>query len=372
MKITILFLIVAIAVGWTEAQGYGQSSSASSRQQKSGRRVVVVDSASSDSDDSGDDSQDIPVVAAPRVRKPIIRLPPVHGWVKASGGASASSNSNGSDQDQDTSDDSGADDDNSAQLMAAGGRQPKVYVQPVSGSQSGSGRRRPAQVNVAATANQVQGPVGGGPIITGVVYPPIVEGGSPPPQVPGVWDALDQLRGRPAYGVDEIQDLLAAAKPDVDYPIIADIPDQISFSCANVKQAGYYADTDFRCQVFRRCDIDGVETSYLCPNQTLYNQITLVCDWFYNVACANSAKFQDYSNSRLYHSDWLLFDTPPEKDGVDAAQVSAVYTANTGRGKVSGSHHSSSSSSQHHSSSSHTQGGQRAQLEAASVNQPNY
>ena len=81
---------------------------------------------------------------------------------------------------------------------------------------------------------------------TGAVYPEIVEGGSPPPQNPSIWDALDVLRGGPHVPDDQVTDLLTNAKPDVDYPVLSDIPDVKSFSCVNVKQAGYYADTDYR------------------------------------------------------------------------------------------------------------------------------
>ena len=81
---------------------------------------------------------------------------------------------------------------------------------------------------------------------TGAVYPEIVEGGSPPPQNPSIWDALDVLRGGPHVPDDQVTDLLTNAKPDVDYPVLSEIPDVKSFSCVNVKQAGYYADTDFR------------------------------------------------------------------------------------------------------------------------------
>lgn len=70
----------------------------------------------------------------------------------------------------------------------------------------------------------------------GVVYPDIVSpGGIPPPQNPGVWDALDLLRGRGALISDEIQLILATAQPGKDYPILSDLPDT-SFNCANVKQ----------------------------------------------------------------------------------------------------------------------------------------
>ena len=44
----------------------------------------------------------------------------------------------------------------------------------------------------------------------------------------------------------------------------------------------------------------------------------------------SSAQFIDYTNSRLYHSDWLLFDTPADADlsSVDASQLAAVTTGN--------------------------------------------
>ena len=34
-----------------------------------------------------------------------------------------------------------------------------------------------------------------------------------------------------------------------------------------------------------RCDLNGKRTSYLCGNTTVFNQITLVCDYWFNVDC---------------------------------------------------------------------------------------
>ena len=31
--------------------------------------------------------------------------------------------------------------------------------------------------------------------------------------------------------------------------------------------------------------------SFLCPNGTLFNQQYFVCDWWFNVDCANTARF---------------------------------------------------------------------------------
>ena len=54
--------------------------------------------------------------------------------------------------------------------------------------------------------------------------------------------------------------------------------------------------------------------------------MTLFLWWMFS-----SAQFVDYSNSRLYHSDWLLFDTPADADvsSVDASQLATVSAANS-------------------------------------------
>ncbi|XP_055342616.1 uncharacterized protein LOC129591109 [Paramacrobiotus metropolitanus] len=119
-----------------------------------------------------------------------------------------------------------------------------------------------------------------------------------------VWDLL-----KPPLNAVQSQAALATAQPGRSYPTYSYIP-ATSFQCGQEKQAGYYADTETECQVFHRCDLDGVMTSYLCPNKTIFNQITLVCDFFYNVECARSSEFVDFANSRLY-SNGPLFESPP-------------------------------------------------------------
>lgn len=48
--------------------------------------------------------------------------------------------------------------------------------------------------------------------------------------------------------------------------------------------AGYYADTETRCQVFHVCtsipNADPIKASFLCPNGTLFNQEAFVCQWY--------------------------------------------------------------------------------------------
>ncbi|XP_055331901.1 uncharacterized protein LOC129583875 [Paramacrobiotus metropolitanus] len=127
------------------------------------------------------------------------------------------------------------------------------------------------------------------------------------PQNPGVWQALDQLRGSSAPSAADIQRIMANAVPGRDYPMLAYIP-QTTFSCSNVRQPGFYADPETRCQVFRRCEANNYMFSYICPNTTIFNQITLVCDYWYNVNCPNSQSFVDYSNPRIYIQNARLLD----------------------------------------------------------------
>ncbi|OQV26198.1 hypothetical protein BV898_00317 [Hypsibius exemplaris] len=131
-------------------------------------------------------------------------------------------------------------------------------------------------------------------------------------QQPKLWDALAKLRGKAALTAEQIQAIYPNAVAGTDYPNLVVVPTPRTIQCDPMKP-GFYADSsaDGRCQVYDRCDINGQLTSYLCPNATLFNQITLVCDWFFNVDCSQSGQFADYSNRRLYQGkDVVLLDTP--------------------------------------------------------------
>ncbi|XP_055339604.1 autotransporter adhesin BpaC-like [Paramacrobiotus metropolitanus] len=149
---------------------------------------------------------------------------------------------------------------------------------------------------------------------------------APPPQNPSLLMALKALRGSAAGAAKSIDmaEMMANAVAGKDYPNLSQIPDTKNFACKDVQQAGFYADTDTDCQVIRRCDINGNLWSYLCPNMTRFNQIELVCDWFWNVDCSQSKQFYDYSNSRLYHASWVFLDTPPNPDTDDARKSTAT------------------------------------------------
>ncbi|GAV08291.1 hypothetical protein RvY_18007 [Ramazzottius varieornatus] len=150
-------------------------------------------------------------------------------------------------------------------------------------------------------------------------------------QNPKVFSALDVLRGKTPLQTDQIREIYANAQPGKDFPILAEIP-QSNVDCASFKQPGFYADEAGQCQVFHRCDVNGNLTSYLCPNMSLFNQITLVCDWFWNVDCSQSKQFQDYSNSRLYQEGSFLLDNQDDYE-LQAAIGAVQSTASSKRSR---------------------------------------
>lgn len=52
-------------------------------------------------------------------------------------------------------------------------------------------------------------------------------------------------------------------------------------------------------QVWHYCDLNGGQASFLCPNGTIFNQVTLTCDWWFNVKCDTTAQLY-VLNERLY------------------------------------------------------------------------
>ncbi|XP_055330988.1 mucin-5AC-like [Paramacrobiotus metropolitanus] len=90
-----------------------------------------------------------------------------------------------------------------------------------------------------------------------------------------------------------------ATRGKTSFPTLKEIP-ATSFSCNDVSQPGFYADPETDCQAFHRCDIYGGQFRFLCPERTLFSQLTLVCDHWYNVNCQEQVKYADYINSRAY------------------------------------------------------------------------
>jgi len=51
--------------------------------------------------------------------------------------------------------------------------------------------------------------------------------------------------------------------------------------------------------VWHYCDLNGGQASFLCPNGTIFNQVSLTCDWWFNVKCDTTAQLY-VLNERLY------------------------------------------------------------------------
>lgn len=87
-------------------------------------------------------------------------------------------------------------------------------------------------------------------------------------------------------------------RPGIDYPAYDSIP-QTTFSCATQRYKGFFGDPDTNCQVWHYCDLNGGQASFLCPNGTIFSQVGLTCDWWFNVRCASTPQ-QYVLNERLY------------------------------------------------------------------------
>merc|ERR1712150_891 len=78
---------------------------------------------------------------------------------------------------------------------------------------------------------------------------------------------------------------------------LAEIPADLTFSCEG-RPYGYYADPATNCQVFHICLGDGdIKWSFLCPNQTIFNQQYFVCDYAINVECNNAESFYNLNTN---------------------------------------------------------------------------
>ncbi|XP_073813368.1 uncharacterized protein isoform X1 [Musca autumnalis] len=98
----------------------------------------------------------------------------------------------------------------------------------------------------------------------------------------------------------------STGRPGIDYPNYAAIP-QTSFDCSQQRYKGFFGDPETNCQVWHYCDLNGGKASFLCPNGTIFSQIALTCDWWFNVKCASTAQLY-VLNERLYK--YILPFTP--------------------------------------------------------------
>uniref|UniRef100_A0A1A9WH08 Chitin-binding type-2 domain-containing protein n=1 Tax=Glossina brevipalpis TaxID=37001 RepID=A0A1A9WH08_9MUSC len=95
---------------------------------------------------------------------------------------------------------------------------------------------------------------------------------------------------------------------DDNFKSKVDLP-PTSFSCTTQKHfPGLYADTDLGCMVFHVCALtdDGmVRKSFLCPEDTLFDQTILKCNWWFYVDCMASPSVYD-SNIPISKSYQLM------------------------------------------------------------------
>ncbi|XP_058979350.1 uncharacterized protein LOC101892331 isoform X2 [Musca domestica] len=116
---------------------------------------------------------------------------------------------------------------------------------------------------------------------------------------------------------------------DDNFKSKVDLP-PTSFSCAKQKHfPGLYADTDLGCMVFHVCALtdDGmVRKSFLCPENTLFDQTILKCNWWFYVDCASSKSVYD-SNIPISKSYQLMksltYFSKYNKQGSDEEGISS-------------------------------------------------
>merc|ERR1711874_39454 len=121
----------------------------------------------------------------------------------------------------------------------------------------------------------------------------------------GGYDELDTAASDVAGDEADPLKMLMNAVPGVpgeDYPIFSEAP-ETAFSCDGQIDGGYYADEEAQCQVFHICTADGAgglaKYRFLCPNGTIFNQNYFICDWWFNVDCAESAAIAAEKNSEI-------------------------------------------------------------------------
>ncbi|GFR16298.1 chitin-binding type-2 domain-containing protein [Trichonephila clavata] len=87
--------------------------------------------------------------------------------------------------------------------------------------------------------------------------------------------------------------------PGVDYPVYSHLP-ETGFKClAHTSTPGFYADVESKCQMWHYCQPDGRHDRFLCPNGTVFDQMTRVCNWWFNVFCDDALNHYDI-NFDLY------------------------------------------------------------------------
>ncbi|KAG8193857.1 hypothetical protein JTE90_011418 [Oedothorax gibbosus] len=120
--------------------------------------------------------------------------------------------------------------------------------------------------------------------------------------------------------------------PGIDYPTLSQMP-HTGFKCLmHTATPGFYADVETKCQMWHYCQPDGRHDRFLCPNGTIFDQSTRVCNWWFNVHCESSLDRYDV-NFDLYREPVKVeqathyVDTPsiPASYHLDTPSVPSSY-----------------------------------------------
>ncbi|XP_035223765.1 uncharacterized protein LOC118196418 [Stegodyphus dumicola] len=152
------------------------------------------------------------------------------------------------------------------------------------------------------------------------------------------WPQKGQTKGAPLGGWDDevanpwkggadsgwrLEDTIPGV-PGQSYPNFDKIP-ETSFDCRDQQGPGYYGDVESHCQVFHICQAGGRQNTFLCPVGTLFNQEMFVCDWWFNVNCAETSMHYG-RNTNLFRSPQIGIDG--SKIAVSRMQISSKGSAN--------------------------------------------
>jgi len=92
--------------------------------------------------------------------------------------------------------------------------------------------------------------------------------------------------------LDRSGTLQRTGMPGRDYPVLNSIP-KTGFECdERTHGSGIYADIETGCQVWHMCQ-GSRKHSFMCPNGTIFNEKSRVCDWWYNVDCPKPIELFD-------------------------------------------------------------------------------
>ena len=105
---------------------------------------------------------------------------------------------------------------------------------------------------------------------------------------------------------------------------LQEIPTDLSFSCDG-RAYGYYADPATNCQVFHIClGEQDIKWSFLCPNQTIFNQVKFMTFIIKLVYSEKATKFCEISTS-------LLSTVLTDKSKVEISQNFVAFSEYIGK-----------------------------------------